>query len=117
MIQLVAQMRILVAIEPLDFRKGLDSILAYCKQRLGQDPFSGTLFIFRNRAGTAIKIICYDGLGFYLVYRRFSRGKLAWWPHRSDQPLHPLAAQQLAVVLAQGDPMHAAFPQPWRKIS
>lgn len=116
MIQLASQMRILVAVKPLDFRKGADSIAAYCKQQLGQDPFCGTLFIFRNKAGTAVKILAYDGIGFYLIFRRFSRGKLAWWPQASDQPLQPLAAQQLAVLLAQGNPRYAAFPEDWRKI-
>lgn len=116
MLQLVPQMRILVALKPLDFRKGLDAITAYCKQQFEQDPFCGALFIFRNRAGTALKIICYDGLGFYLILRRFSRGKLAWWPDATNLALHPLAAQQLAVLLAQGNPLMAAFPQDWRKI-
>jgi transposase len=116
LIQLIPQLKILLAIKPLDFRKGLDSILSFCKQQLCQDPFSGALFLFRNRRGTALKLICYDGVGFYLVYRRFSRGKLAWWPHSTDQALQPLAAQQLAVLLAQGNPSHAAFPQDWRKI-
>jgi len=116
MLQLVPQMRILVAVERLDFRKGLDSIISYCKQQLKEDPFSGALFIFRNRTGTAVKIICYDGVGYYLIFRRFSRGKLAWWPHTSELPLQPLAAQQLAVLLAQGNPLNAAFPEDWRKI-
>ena len=116
MIQITPHMRILVAIEPLDFRKGLNSIVAYCKQGLELDPYDGTLFIFRNRARTAVKIVCYDGIGYYLIYRRFSRGKLAWWPQMSDGQLHRLAAQHLAVLLAQGNPMHAAFPEDWRKI-
>jgi transposase len=116
MIQLTPHMRILVAIKPLDFRKGVDSIASYCKYQLQQNPYSGVLFAFRNKAGTAIKILAFDGCGMYLVIRRFSRGKLAWWPHSTDQPLQPLAAQQLAMLLAQGNPMFAAFPEDWRKI-
>jgi transposase len=61
MIQLVAQLKILLACQPVDFRKGLDSLLALCKGPLEQDPFSGTLFVFRNRAGTALKLLVYDG--------------------------------------------------------
>jgi transposase len=116
MIQLAAQMRILVAVKHLDFRKGIDSIAAYCKYQLQSDPYSGALFAFRNKSGTAVKILSFDGVGMYLVIRRFSRGKLAWWPQSADQGLQPLAAQQLAVLLAQGNPRHAAFPQDWRKI-
>lgn len=117
MLQLPAQVRILVAIHPLDFRKGIDSIVSYCKYQLHSNPYSGVLFAFRNKSGTAVKILAFDGCGIYLVIRRFSRGKLAWWPHSIDQPLQPMAAQQFAVLLAQGNPMLAAFPQDWRKIS
>ena len=116
MLQLTPQMKILVAIKPLDFRKGADSIAAYCKYQLQHEPYSGALFAFRNKAGTAIKILVFDGVGIYLVIRRFSRGKLAWWPSSSDQLLQPLAAQQLAVILAQGNPMSAGFPQDWRHV-
>ena len=116
MLQLPAQVRILVAINPLDFRKGIDSIASYCKYQLQSDPYSGALFAFRNKSGTAVKILSFDGVGMYLVIRRFSRGKLAWWPSSSDQPLQPLAAQHLAVILAQGNPRHAAFPEDWRHV-
>jgi transposase len=60
MIQLVPQLKILLAFEPVDFRKGIDSLAAVCKLRLEQDPFSGTLFVFRNRSGTALKLLVYD---------------------------------------------------------
>jgi transposase len=43
-------------------------------------PFSGALFVFRNRSHTAIKILAYDGNGFWLRLRRLSQGKLPWWP-------------------------------------
>jgi transposase len=57
MIQLVPQLNILLAYEPVDFRKGVDSLVALCKTRLDQDPFSGALFVFRNRSGTALKLL------------------------------------------------------------
>ncbi len=117
MIQLTAQMRILIAIKPLDFRKGVDSIASYCKYQLQQNPYSGVVYAFRNKASTAVKIFAFDGCGIYLIIRRFSRGKLAWWPSSTDEALQPLAAQQLAVILAQGNPMSAGFPTDWRKIN
>jgi transposase len=116
MIQLVPQLRILLACDPVDFRKGLDSLLALCKSPLAQDPFSGTLFVFRNRAGTALKLLVYDGTGFWLCLKRFSQGRLQWWPRTADTPLHPLEAQQLSVLLYNGLPEQAGFVAPWRKI-
>jgi transposase len=116
MIQLVPQLRILLACDPVDFRKGLDSLLALCKGPLEQDPFSGTLFVFRNRAGTALKLLVYDGTGFWLCLKRFSQGRLQWWPRTADTPLHRLEAQQLSVLLYNGLPEQAGFVAPWRKI-
>jgi transposase len=66
MIQLTAQMRILVAVEPADFRQGIDGLCRLCRQELSSDPFSGTVFVFRNRRGTAIKVLAYDGQGYWL---------------------------------------------------
>jgi len=118
MIQLVPQLRILLACEPVDFRKGIDSLAALCRNQLHEDPLSGALFVFRNAAGTALKLLCYDGLGFYLCLRRFSQGRLRWWPRSSeaDASLHPLEAQQLQVLLYNGLPDKAEFAAAWRKI-
>jgi transposase len=116
MIQLVPQLNILLAYEPVDFRKGIDSLVALCKTRLDQDPFSGALFVFRNRSGTALKLLVYDGQGFWLCLKRFSKGRLHWWPQPSDAPLHPLEAQQLSVLLYNGLPEQAGFAAQWRKV-
>ena len=91
MIQLVPQLKILLACQPVDFRKGIDSLVALCKGALAQDPFTGTLFVFRNRSGTALKLLVYDGQGFWLCLKRFSQGRLHWWP-QPDTPLHSLGA-------------------------
>ena len=60
MIQITPQMRVLVAIEPVDGRKGIDSLARLCQDRLQADPFSGCLFVFRSRRGTSIRILVYD---------------------------------------------------------
>lgn len=116
MIQLLPQLRILLACRPVDFRCGIDSLAALCKRELAADPFSGALFVFRNRRGTALKMLCYDGLGFWLFTRRFSQGHLRWWPEGRDALLHPLQAQQLAVLLYNGLPDQAKFAPDWRKL-
>ena len=77
MIQVTPQMRILVAIEPVDFRAGIDGIARVCRERLSSDPFSGAAYVFRNRRGTAIKVLVYDGQGFWLCHKRLSAGHFA----------------------------------------
>ena len=76
MIQLVPQLRILLACKPIDFRNGIDGLAALCKRELAEDPFSGALFVFRNRRGTALKMLCYGGIIFYLFTRRFSQCRI-----------------------------------------
>lgn len=116
MLQLVPQMRVLLAYEPVDFRKGIDGLVAVCRQKLQQDPFSGSVFLFRNRNGTAIKLLVYDSQGFWLCLKRFSQGRLRWWPKSTGEALTPLAAQQLQVLLYNGDPITAKMAEPWRRI-
>jgi transposase len=60
LIQITPQLRILVAIDAIDGRKGIDSLAQLCREKLDADPFSGCLFIFRSRRGTAIKLVAYD---------------------------------------------------------
>ena len=85
MLQITPQMRILVAIEPADFRKGVDGLAGVCKEVLQQDPFGGCVFVFRNRAATAIKVLVYDGQGFWQCHKRLSPGRFGWWPSAPDE--------------------------------
>ena len=62
-------MRILVCLEPVDFRKGIDGLAQLCKSLLDEDPFRGTVLAFRNRRGTSLKILAYDGQGFWLCQK------------------------------------------------
>jgi transposase len=61
-------------------------------------------------------MLCYDGVGFYLFTRRFSQGRIRWWPENQDTPLHPIQAQQLSVLLYNGLPDQAKFAPDWRKL-
>jgi transposase len=112
MIQVTPQMRTLVAIEAVDFRNGIDGLARVCKQQLQADPFSGGLFIFRNRRRTAIKILVYDGQGFWLCQKRLSTGRFRFWPASTTEVTKKVAAHQLQVLLMGGDPTSAKVPPP-----
>lgn len=114
MLQLTPQMRILVAVEPVDGRKGIDGLAALCRQRLAEDPFSGCIFIFRTRAGTSIRMLAYDGQGFWLAQKRLSQGRFKAWP-QGEGSSHPLEPYQAQVLLAAGNPAVAGAPQ-WRPV-
>ncbi|MBC8555545.1 MAG: IS66 family insertion sequence element accessory protein TnpB [Candidatus Brocadiales bacterium] len=116
MLQLSPQTRIYLAVKPVDFRKQIDGLKAVCKRQLNSDPFSGSLFVFRNRKGSAIKILAYDGQGFWLCCKRFSKGTLNWWP---DQPSDTclLPANKMQILLWNGNPTTAGIPEDWRRIA
>ena len=114
MLQITPQMRILAAIDSVDGRKGIDSLAALCREKLQADPFSGCLFVFRTRSATTIKILVYDGQGFWLATKRLSQGRFRWWP-QSETASRKLAAHQAQLLLAAGDPDTEAAPQ-WRTV-
>src|SRR5439155_14022666 len=80
MIAVTAQTRIWVAVEPADFRCGIDGLARVCRQKLKADPFCGALFVFRNRRSTSGKILAYYGSGFWLCQKCASKGRFGTWP-------------------------------------
>jgi transposase len=116
MMQLTPQMRILVCIEPVDFRRGIDGLCRVCRQVLSADPFSGAVFVFRSRGGTAVKLLAYDGQGFWLCQKRLSAGKFRHWPARDGAMQCELLAHELAVLLCGGDPGATRAAPQWRPL-
>lgn len=117
MIQVTPQLRILIAIEPVDFRKGIDGLSQVVRGALSLDPLSGALFVFRNRRGTAIKVLVYDGQGFWLCQKRLSAGRFRHWPQPGDTAAREVVAHELSVLLAGGD-FEAVQSHPlWRSVS
>ena len=116
MLQLTPQSRIFLATEPVDFRTGVDGLAAVCRQVLREQPLSGAIFVFRNRAGTALKLLCYDGQGFWLCTKRLSQGRFHWWPHHEGASAR-LAARELQILLWNGYPAQAQMADDWRQLT
>ena len=116
MLAVTPQMRILVAVEPVDFRCGIDGLARICRKQLQADPFTGSVFVFRNRALTSIKCLAYDGQGFVLYLKRLSQGRLRWWPAVREGTSKALLAHELQVLLCGGDPTGTQSPPPWRPL-
>ena len=117
MIQITPQMRILVALEPTDFRQGIDGLARVCQQVLKQDPFCGAVFVFRNRRATTVKALVYDGQGFWLCQKRLSSGRFRWWPAGGSVAARTMEAHQLQVLLSAGNPEATQSAPPWRRVS
>jgi transposase len=111
MIQITPQHQLFVWVQALDFRKGIDGLIGHCRSKLSHSPFSGAIFAFRNHKGTAVKLLAYDGTGFWLMHKRFSQGVLKYWPKTQDEKI---CATTLMVILNQGQP---CYMQPsWREL-
>jgi transposase len=115
MLQITPQHQLFIAVEPVDFRRGIDGLRAMCQQQWQDDPFSGHLFIFRNRLFTSVKLLVFDGNGFWLCQKRFSSGKLKWWP-RTAEEASTLRAVELIIMLQQGNPQEVHVPEDWRHL-
>ena len=116
MLQLSAQSRVFLAVEPADFRRGIDGLAALCRQRLGAEPMDGAIFVFRNRRGTSLKLLQYDGQGFWLCQKRLSQGRLCWWPP-TPQASERLSARELQILLWNGNPKTVELAEDWRRVA
>ena len=110
MIQITAQHQLHLWVEPVDFRKGIDGLVGLCRKHIGS-PYSGTIFAFLNRRGIAVKLLVFDGTGLWLCTKRFSQGKLRYWPTSRTEHI---CATKMTVILNQGE---SAVMQPaWRSL-
>lgn len=92
-----AGVRVLVASRPVDFRKGGDSLAAMAQAVLQQDPFSGTIIVFRSKRADRIKLLVWDGTGLVLIWKRLEQGAFRWPPIRDG--VMRLSGGQLAALL------------------
>ena len=116
MLQLPPPSRLCLATHPVDFRTGIDGLAAVCRQRLGENPLEGAVYVFRNRAGTALKLLLYDGQGYWMMMKRLSQGRFHWWPTTADARV-PLSARELSILLWHGDPERAQMAQEGRRVA
>lgn len=113
MIQITAQTKVYVAVKPIDFRNGITGLKRICKDFLLKQSDSGTLFVFRNKKTNCIKILCYDGQGFWLMMKRLSKGKYPWWPQSINKGTD-IDYKQLQQIINAA--IEAEFSEDWKKL-
>jgi len=117
MIQVTPHMRIVVAVAPVDFRKGIDSLAAVCRQNLQSDPFCGAVFVFINKSRKALRLLLYDGQGFWLCHKRLSKGRFVWPFGPAADNVSGLSAGQLQQLLWNADPLKMIASEDFRRIT
>ena len=86
--------KIYIAVEGVDMRKGFDGLYGLVRDRLGQDPLSGHLFLFANRARTRLKVLVWDGSGLWVCAKRLEKGRFRW-PAATEEQLRGDAAGRI----------------------
>ena len=102
MLNLLPGGRILVAVEAVDGRKGINALVGVVRSVLQVDPLSGDLFVFKTRRGDKLKILAWMGDGFALYLRRLELGTFAF--PRADDASVLVTPTQLAMILGGLDP-------------
>lgn len=116
MLQLSPETRIFVAIEPVDFRRGIDALGGVCREHLRANPLDGAVYVFRNRARTSIRLLYHDGQGSWLCTKRLSATRLNWWPSSAEASCR-LSARELQILISNGNPRLAAMSPDWRQVA
>lgn len=72
------RVRIVVATNPVDFRKGHNGLAALVKNELRKEPFTGTVFVFRSKRADRLKLLFWDGTGLVMTYKRLEETSFTW---------------------------------------
>lgn len=101
MITTGAEMQVLVATKPVDFRKQADGLAAIVQAALGADPFSGAIYVFRSKRMDRVKLLWWDGTGICLMSKRLEAGQFRWPP--IEDGMMKLTSVQLSALLEGGE--------------
>jgi transposase len=113
MLSFSGSLRIFVALEPCDMRKGFDGLEAMVTDRLGEEVRGGALFLFSNRRRTRLKVLYWDGTGLWVLSKRLEQGVFSW-PKSVDANAVKLRLRPEAfALLCDGVQMGGARFLPW----
>lgn len=112
MIALRADLKVVVAAQPVDFRKSVHTLSALVSEALHANPYCGDVFVFRSKRMDRVKLLAWDGSGMVLVTKWLEQGRFIWPPIRDG--VVQLSATQLAMLLDGLDWMRVS-PKPVRQ--
>ena len=113
MLSFAGSLRVFLAVEPCDMRKGFEGLHALVSERLGENVRGGALFVFTNRRHTRLKVLYFDGTGLWLMTKRLEEGTFAW-PRIEEIGNAKLALRPEAfAMLTDGIDLRGAKMRPW----
>ena len=113
MLSFSGSLRIFIALDPCDMRAGISTLHALVSDRLREDTKGGSLFVFTNKRRRLLKVLYWDGTGFWLLTKRLEAGTFCW-PRAAEEGQVKLALKPEAfAMLTDGIDMHGARPRGW----
>lgn len=113
MLSFTGSLKVFISLQACDLRKSFNGLLALVTERLKEDPRAGALFVFSNRRHTRLKILYWDGTGFWVMTKRLEQGTFSWPrevdPARVKMQLTPEAL----TLLTDGIDLRGATMRPW----
>lgn len=113
MISIPVQAQVFANPNPITVESDIEDQISACKKS-GFDPFSGNLFVFKDVEATLIGVLAYDGRGFQWCTKRFSEGRIAWWPN--EDKVVQISHRDLQIMLWGGNPSKVKLPPMWRPL-
>jgi len=114
MIQIPVQAKVFILPKTISENEPLDDVISACNE-CGFNSFSGDIFVFRDEDSHHIGLLSYDGHGFQWCVKRFSEGKLAWWPSDTDEVVQ-ISPRDLQIIIWGGNPKEIKLPEMWKPI-
>jgi len=91
--------RVYLATGATDMRKGFDGLYALSRDRIGEDPLSGHVFVFCNGPRTRVKVLYWDGSGLWVCAKRLEKGRFSWPEAEEGCERVKLAREDLVLLL------------------
>ena len=114
MLTLPSSVRVYLAAEPVDLRRGHDGLVALVRNTWKLNPFDGHLFVFLGRRLDRVKILVWDRNGFVLYYKRLSQGRFRMPTIAAEATRVEMDATTLAMLLDGIDVRQVRRPAPWK---
>lgn len=113
MLSFSGSLKVFVALEACDMRKGFNGLHGLITEKLREDPRSGALFVFTNRRRTRLKILCWDGTGLWVLTKRLEEGTFSWPRDVAPEQTKLLLSPQALALLTDGVDLRGAKLRPW----
>jgi transposase len=113
MLSFTGGLKVLVALEPCDMRKGFNGLAALASEQLGEEVRGGALFVFSNRRHTRIKILYFDGSGLWVMTKRLEAGTFSWPKANGRRAVKLRLAPEALAMLTDGVDLRGGRLRPW----